>query len=95
MSSGLTYTGAIARGLAYPPALPRETAPTTAAPALALDPVMPQAAPDGVSLFRMSALERIRTESGLMADAALREMKAVNQTRAHVRAEANFVDLRV
>jgi hypothetical protein len=94
MSSGLTYTGAIARGLAYPPALPRETAPT-AAPALALDPVMPQAAPDGVSLFRMGALERIRTEAGLMADAALRDMKAVNQTRAHVRAEANFVDLRV
>lgn len=104
MSSGLTHTGAIARGLAYAPGAvaPRTWRSTaevlsgmkTARPA----PTEQLAAPtgdDALRLFKASSIERIRAETAMIVEAAKRSLAAQNQARADVRPMGGFVDLRV
>jgi len=107
MSSGLTHSGAIARGLAYVPAADlrtwgRDEAPARAgANVTAVKPVPPTEntgearerireqvmAERGVDLFdlyKMGSQDRIRAESAIMVETAMR-----------TRATGTFLDLRV
>ncbi|WP_296600155.1 hypothetical protein [Phenylobacterium sp.] len=110
MSSGLTYTGAIARGLAYPPAPPPPAADQAYVSAARLaapvsnpaeareqtrDQIMAEQGVDPVSLFRLGAQDRLRAETAIMVETALRDLKAQNQQRADVRAAGTLIDLRV
>ena len=111
MSSGLTHTGAIARGLAYAPAADLRTwgrpanvravkpaAPTdNAAQAReqVRDQVMAERGVDARGLYDMSSQGRIRAEAAILAEAAKRAMQADNNARAEVRAIGALVDLRV
>ena len=111
MSSGLTHTGAIARGLAYAPA---EDLRTWGRPAnvRAIKPVQPtenaaqareqvrdqvmaERGVDPLGLYDMSSQGRIRAEAAILAEAAKRAMQADNQARAEIRATGSLVDLRV
>ncbi len=86
MSLGLTHTGAIARGLAYAPAPPRE-------PVRAPEPA--QGGRDPVSLFKLSSQERIRAETAMIVERTLQDLAADNQRRAEVRPVGSLIDLRV
>jgi hypothetical protein len=97
MSTSLTHTGAIARGLAYAPAV---TPTPRAAPAAAVKPVnfaanAGERGTDQLSLYRMSSIERIRAETAMIADTARRDLAARNQQRAEMRGLGTFIDLRV
>lgn len=111
MSSGLTHTGAIARGLAYAPgenlrswgrpANVRAIKPVapTENPAQAReqirDQVMAERGIDARGLYDMSSQGRISAEAAILAEAARRALQADNQTRAEIRATGALVDLRV
>jgi hypothetical protein len=118
MSSGLTHTGAIARGLGYVPttadarpAVRAEAAPDVARVS-AVKPILPsdndaetreqireqvmaERGVDSLSLYRASSQDRIRAETAIMVETAMRSLASANQARAYVRPTANFVDLRV
>ncbi|TAL30514.1 hypothetical protein [Phenylobacterium sp.] len=103
MNSGLTHTGAIARGLAYAPDAVTPRTWRSTAELLALsgksasvaseNSAQPEA--DPVSLFRASSFERIRAESAMIVGEALRSLAAQNQARAYVRPMAHLVDVRI
>ena len=104
MSSGLTHTGAIARGLAYAPdaVTPRTWRSTADLLALSGKPASVEASEtsaqpnaDQVSLFKASSIDRIRAESAMIVGEALRSLAAQNQARAYVRPMANLVDVRI
>lgn len=111
MSSGLTHTGAIARGLAYAPAEDmrawgrpgnvraiRAVQPTdNAAQAReqVREQVMAERGVDALGLYGMSSLDRIRAEAAILSETAKRAMQADNKARAEIRAAGTLVDLRV
>lgn len=104
MSSGLTHTGAIARGLAYAPdaVTPRTWRSTAELLALSGKPASVEASEDTapsdadpVSLFKASSIDRIRAESAMIVGEALRSLAAQNQARAYIRPMANLVDVRI
>lgn len=93
----MTHTGAIARGLAYPPTpiqAMRAPASTAAVPPHAA-PAAPEAGADPLALYKMSSFDRIRAEVAMIADSASRDLAVRNQQRAEIRAVGTFIDLRV
>ena len=59
------------------------------------DQIMAERGVDSLSLFKLSSQDRIRAETAIMVETAMRALAAQNQQRAYVRPTANFVDLRV
>lgn len=59
------------------------------------DQVMSERGVDPLSLFKLSSNDRIRAETAIRIETAMRSMQADNQARARVSATANFVDIRV
>jgi hypothetical protein len=59
------------------------------------DQVMAERGVDSLSLYRLSSQDRIRAETAIMVETAMRSLASANQARAYVRPTANFLDLRV
>jgi hypothetical protein len=111
MSSGLTHTGAIARGLAYAPAPPRRSWTEVAAERLAANvtATKPAAPTPNPSAAREEIREQVMAERGvdlldlyrmgsqqrIRTEAAIMAEMALRTAQARGRETANFVDLRV
>jgi hypothetical protein len=98
MSSGLTHTGAVARGLAYAPNAPRaavSAATIARAHQQIRDESMAERGISTASLSVASPQDRFHAEIAIRIDATTGTLTAEARQRAYARATGTLVDIRV